>query len=299
MMKRGLMGFAFVFVGVLSAMAQQSSAGAATPAASSAFLPMIGQSAQYEYSDTLTTPKGTTRLTATMTLTSDTARNIRASIAINGKESRSLDFLVDDVGALHPTSAPELAPESRYRRHRSKQSQQAAAVQEFVSRISLASRIVAHPAEETSFPVKTTVPGTTCPLNQTLVLKPTQPEALVADANDTTSISSPQANRRLLMPLGLGIGAGFIGGAIGGTPGRIAGISISATSLVVNLARTRHAGPFPADVSLHVDGKLADGRLQSLSGDQEVVVHTGKSQHTIDEKWSLVRQKPDFASLPM
>jgi hypothetical protein len=297
-MRRALNIFTFVLVGVVSAMAQQSSEGAATPAAASAFLPMIGQNTRYEYSDTVTTAKGTTKLTATLTLTSDAARNIRASIAIDGEEPRSLDFLVDDSGALQPTSVPEPAPESRDRRHRSKQREQAAALQAFVSRISLASRIVAHPADETSFLVKTTVPGATCPLNQTLVLKPTQSE-LVADANDTISISSPQGNRRLLMPLGMGIGAGFIGGAIGGTPGRIVGISISATSLVVNLARTRHSGPFPADVSLHIDGKLADGSLQTLSGDQQVIVHTGKSLHTIHEKWSLVRPKLDLALLPM
>ena len=296
-MRRGLIAFLFVLVGFLPAVAQQSPGGTATPA-SSAFLPTIGQSTQYEYSDTLTTPKGIRRFTATLTLTSDTASNIRASIAINGKESRSLDFLVDDTGAIVPTSVPRPAAESGSRRNR-KQSEQAAAVQAFVSRISLASRIVTHSAGEASFPVKISVPGASCPLNKTLVFKPTQPEALVADANDTTSISSPQANRGLLMPLGLGIGGGFIGGAIGGTPGRIVGISIGATSLVVNLARTRHAGPFPADVSLHIDGQLADGWLQTLSGDQEVVVHAGKSTHTIDEKWSLVRRKVDLASLGM
>jgi hypothetical protein len=165
-----------------------------------------------------------------------------------------------------------------------------------VSRVALASHVPRQQTQETSFRIRINVPGTSCPLNPTLVLKPTEPEALVADASDTTSVSSPKANRHLFMPLGLGIGAGFIGGAIGGTPGRIVGISISATSLVVTLLRSSHPASEPADVSLHIDGKLADSRLQMLSGDQEVIVH-GKRTRTISDKWSLIAEPAVSASI--
>jgi hypothetical protein len=296
MMRRGLIALALVLVGVFPVIAQESSDGTATPAASSAFLPMKGQSTQYEYSDTLTTTKGSRRFTATHTLTLVTAKEIRASVAINGKEPRSVDFYVDDTGTLQPTSVPEPETNATNKRHSSHQSEQADDIHAFVSRISLASRIGAQASQETSFRIRITVPGASCPLNPTLVMRPTQPEELVADASDTTSVSSPKASRHLFMPLGLGIGAGFIGGAIGGTPGRIVGISISATSLVVTLLRSHHSGPLPADVSLHIDGKLADGRLQTLSGDQEVIVH-GKRTHTISDKWSLVAGSAESAAL--
>jgi hypothetical protein len=286
-MRNCLIAITFAFAGLLSATAQPSSAETPAPATSSAFLPAIGQSTQYEYSDVVTTPKGTRRFAAALTLTSVTAKDIRATIAVNGKESRSVDFYLDETGMLQPLSMPESETKSTNKRRGGQQNQQVAPIQAFVSRISLASRIAAQPAQEASFRVKITVPGASCPLHPTLVLKPNQPEALVADANDTTSVSS-QENRRVFMPLGLGIGAGFIGGAIGGTPGRIVGISISATSLVVSLARARHSGPHPADVSLHIDGKLGDSRLQTLSGDQEVIVHARKHRQTISDKWSFV-----------
>jgi hypothetical protein len=295
-MRRGLIAFAFTVMGFLPAIAQQSSGETVTPAASSGFLPTIGQETDYEYSNTVTTPKGTRRFTATLTLTSVNAKEVRASIAIDGKEPRSVDFYVDDSGALQPTSMPEAESKSRNRRRGGVQAEQANAIQTLVSRISLASRIGSKPTQETSFRVRITVPGASCPLNSTLVLKPTQPEALVADANDTTSVSAPQKRRLFALP-GLGIGAGFIGGAIGGTPGRIVGISISATSLVVNLLRAGHSNPLlPADVSLHIDGKLANSRLQALSGDQEVIVH-GKHTRTTSDKWSLVAGSAGSAGL--
>jgi hypothetical protein len=294
-MRRGLIAFAFMLGGFLPAIAQQSSGGTAARAPSSTFLPLIGQSAQYQYSDTVTTQKGSRRLTAVITLTSVTAKEIRASIEINGKESRNVEFYLDDTGTLQPTSMPE--PEANSTRKRSNHyNEQADAVHAFVSRISLASRIAAHPAEEESFPVKISLPGASCPLQPTLVLKPTQTETLVANASDTTSVSSPQARHGLFMPLGLGIGAGFIGGAIGGTPGRIVGLSISATSLVITLLRSHHSGPLPADVGLHIEGKLADNRLQTLSGDQEVVIH-GKRTRTISDRWSLVARSATTAAL--
>jgi hypothetical protein len=272
-----------------AAVAQQIPVEMPVPPTSSAFLPAVGQSTQYEYSDTVTTPQGSRRFRATLTLTSITAQKIQASIAINGKQTHSVDFYLDETGMLQPVSMsePEVKPTSK--RRNSPQNERAAAVQAFVSRISLASRLGARPGQETSFQVKLVVPGASCPLHPTLVLRPSQPATLVADANDTTSVNSPQGNRRLFMPLGLGIGAGFIGGAIGGTPGRIIGISISTTSLLVSLARSRHSGPSPADVSLHIDGRLADGRLQALSGDQEVIVH-GKQTRTVSDKWSLLAE---------
>jgi hypothetical protein len=286
-MRGSLIVLAVGLVGFLPAIAQESPDRTASLAASSAFLPMIGQTAQYEYSDALMAQKKTRRFAATLTLTSFTAKEIRASIAIKGQESRSLDFYVDDTGALLPVSLLEADSKSTNKRRNSRQRGQADSLQAFISRVALASRIGMQPAQETSFLVKITVPGASCPLNPTLVLKATQPEELVADASDTTSVSSTKANRHLFMPLGLGIGAGFIGGAIGGTPGRIVGISISATSLVITLLRSHRSDSLPADVDLHIDGKLADSRLQTLSGDQEVIVH-GKRPRTISDKWRLV-----------
>lgn len=283
-MSGGLITVTFALAALLPAVAQQPSADPATPATSSAFLPAIGESRQYRYLDTLTTAKHSRNFSAALTLTSVSAKEIHATVAIDGKDPHSLDFYLDDTGTLQPTSMPGTDGNSKNRRHGRSQSEEAAAFQSFVSRISLASRIGAKSTQEASFRVKLMVPGASCPLNPTLVLKPTQPEAIIGDANDTTSVNSP-ANRRLFMPLGLGFGAGFIGGAIGGTPGRIVGISISATSLVIGIAR--HAGPQPADVSLHIDGKLADNRLQTLSGDQEVLVHANNRTHTISDKWSL------------
>jgi hypothetical protein len=100
------------------------------------------------------------------------------------------------------------------------------------------------------------------------------------------------------MPVGLGIGAGFIGRAIGGTPGRIVGISIGATFLVISLARAGHAAhQLRADVRLHIDGKLADGRLPVLSGDQEVIIHASKHTRTISDKWSFVARAGVVAGL--
>jgi hypothetical protein len=296
MMRRGLIAFTLACVGLLPALAQQTT-GENAPIASSAFLPTIGRSMLYEYSNVVTTPKGTRKFAAALTLTSVTIKDIRAKIAINGKEPSKLDFYVDDTGTLQPMSMAEPEAKPTNKRRRGHQNDQAAAVQAFVSRISLASRIAVQPTRETSFRVKITIPGTGCPLNPTLVLRPIQPDALVGEANDRTSVSSSPANRRLLMPLGLGIGAGFIGGAIGGTPGRIVGISISATALLVSLVRSRHSGPSPADVSLHIDGKLADSRLRTLSGDEEVIMHAGKHTRAISDKWSLVTKTEVLADL--
>jgi hypothetical protein len=287
-MSRYLIPIISALLALLPANAQESSSGTVVPGASSAFLPRMGQSTRYEYSDTLTTQKKTRRFTAALTLASLTAKQIRASIAINGKESRTVDFYVDDTGMLQPMSLPEPERQSTNKRHSRDQSEEADALRAFTSRVALASRIAAQPTQETSFRVKLTVLGASCPLNPTLVLKPVQPEMFVADVNDTTSVSAPQANRRVFIPLGLGIGAGFIGGAIGGTPGRLIGVSISATALVVTVLRSHHSGPLPTDVSLHIDGEMADRRIQRLSGDQEVIVHARKHTQTISDKWSFV-----------
>lgn len=292
---RGLISFAFVLAVLLPAIAQQPRGEADTPISPSAFLPALGQSRKYQYSDTLTTAKHSRRFSAALTLTTVSAKEIQATVAIDGKEAHSLDFYVDDTGMLQPTSMLKQENAPTNRRRGADQIEEVAAVRAFVSRISLASRIGAQSSPGTSFQVKLTVPGASCPLNPTLVLKPTPPETIMGDANDTTSVSSP-TNSRLFMPLGLGIGGGFIGGAIGGTPGRIVGISISVTSLVISLARARHSTTQPADVSLHIDGKLADSRLQALSGDQEVIVRA-KRTRTISDKWSLVAERAVVAGL--
>jgi hypothetical protein len=296
-MRRSLIVFTFAIVGGISATAQIPAAEISATAPASTFLPAIGQSEQYRYLDTVTARRTSARVSGTLTLTSVTAKKVQATITVDGNEPRSVDFYVDDTGALLPMSIPEPITKSGNKRHSSDQEQRAIAAQALLIRLSLASRIGARPGEGISFPVKFNVDGASCPLNPTLVVKTVEQETLIGDAKDKTSINPPRANQKVFMPLGLGIGAGFIGGAIGGTPGRIAGISISATSFVVGIVRARHSRPLPADVNLHIDGKLADGRLLTLSGDQEVIMHSGKHTRTISEKWSIVTETGASARL--
>jgi hypothetical protein len=295
-MRRSLIVFTFAIVGGISATAQIPAAKISAAAPASTFLPAIGQSEQYRYLDTVATRRTSTTVSGRLTLTSVTAQKVQATITVDSNEPRSVDFSVDDTGSLLPLSIAEPETKSGNKRRRSDQEQRTIAAQALLTRLSLASRIGAHPGEEISFPVKLNLAGVSCPLNPTLVIK-TEQETLAGEAKDTTSINPPRANQKVFLPLGLGIGAGFIGGAIGGTPGKIAGISISATSFVVGIVRARHSRPLPADVNLHIDGKLAGGRLLSLFGDQEVIMHSGKHTVTISEKWSIVTEPEVSARL--
>jgi hypothetical protein len=125
--------------------------------------------------------------------------------------------------------------------------------------------------------------GPVVPVNPILYIKPTATNAFVADASDTTAINPPQKQRRhLLFPVGLGI----LGGAVGGAAGRVVGFpATGATALVANRGRS---GPLTADIKLHINGKLASGRLRTLSGDQEEVIHTKRHTRTFSDRWSLV-----------
>jgi hypothetical protein len=174
-MRTGLTCFAFVLVGFLPAIAQQPSTEAAAPVAFFAFWPAIGQSRRYQYSDTSTTSKRNQGFAATLTLTSVSTKEMRATITVNGGAERSLNFYVDDGGTLQPMSMLETNSKSPNKRRSQDQSEQAVALQALVSRISLASRIGAQPTQETSFQAKINVPEASCPLNPTLVLKPTEP----------------------------------------------------------------------------------------------------------------------------
>jgi hypothetical protein len=89
-----------------------------------------------------------------------------------------------------------------------------------------------------SFPVQLSVFGASRPLTPIRFIKPTQPEALVADLNDETSLPSYQQKRHFIPILGLGI----LGGGLGGTPGRM--VSVKATAVTAwLLARSGQAGP--------------------------------------------------------
>jgi hypothetical protein len=257
----------------------------------SALLPPVNQSVHYQYADTTTTPKGTKYQAGTLTLTAVAENEIQATITVQGRGSHTQNFLVDQSGGLQPAAAAEPVPSRSNNGGGSAQAERRAAEQALLFRLSIASRIGAHMGAETSFPLQLNVPWASGPVNPILTIKWTEPAAFVGVASDNTSVNPIQQkskmSRHLLLPLGLGLA----GGAIGGTPGRIVAAGGAAISVVTVVTAIRaSSGPLPADVTVHVSGQLAQGRLRALSGDQEEVVHQGKKTHTFSDKWSLVAQ---------
>lgn len=256
--------------------------------ADSAFLPAIGQTAYYRYAETLTSPKGSKDIAATLALQRLSSASVQITIAVDGKGSRTLNFRVDQNGALQRTTpiAASAAPDSSAKKAGSsgESEQQRVMAQALLLRLSMVSRLGAHPGESTSFPVEISVPWAEGPVNPVLSVKSKDHDAFVAEANDSTSINPPQKHQRphILLPLA----AGFAGGAIGGVAGSAVGVAGAATPAV--MASRGGAKPLPVDIALHVMGQLANGHLQTISGDQEEVVHSGKQTHTISEKWSLI-----------
>lgn len=276
------------------------SAGAAvsTDQPPSAFLPPAGQTVHYRYSDTVTTPmapkkkKRTKSEAATLTITTVSAKDVQVTIAVEGKGTRSLNFQVDETGALQPASAmPDsfILPSSS--RGDNDRNEQRAAEQALLLRLSLASRIGAHPGAETSFPFLLNVPWASGPVNPILSIKSTGSDTFVADASAMTSINPPQKKQsKHVIPYLFGLG--ILGSAVGGTPGRIAGLSATAVLAAVAYVRGRHSGrPQPVDVTLHIAGQFANGRLQMLSGNQQENAQEKKKTRTyFSDKWSLVAE---------
>ena len=268
-----------------SLVATAAAASTSTPTQTSAFLPAVGQSVHYRYSDTVTTPKGSKSGAATLTIKTITENEVEVTIAVDGEGSRSLEFHVDETGTLQPASAPEPAGSSSRKHGARDAGEEKNAAQALLSRLSIAARIGAKPGTEMSFPIQLNVPWASGPVNPILHVTSTAPNALAGDASDTTSINPPQKqHRHALLPVGLGL----LGGAVGGTTGRIAGVAgTGATAVAMNRGRS---GPVPAEVKLRVTGQLADGRLRTLSGDQEIEAHAGKHSNTFGDKWSLVAE---------
>ena len=191
-MKRDAILFILTWVVILSvqAMAQQQAEGAAPLAPVSAFLPPLGQTVHYRFSDTIVTPKESRSEAGTLTLTAVGGNEIKATLAIGEKAPRSFAFQVDPTGALQP--AAELDPPSD-KPHRSGKSEPSAREQAFLLRLSLAARIGAHPGEEMSMPVLLNVPWASGPVNPILYVKPTTPDAFVGEAvwaQDVPTIST-------------------------------------------------------------------------------------------------------------
>jgi len=273
----------------ISACALLVTAGAAvsTDPPPSAFLPPVGQTVSYRYSDTVTTPKGTESEAATLTLTAVVGNDIQVTITVDGKGSRNLHLSVDETGALQPVSVPELVASLSSNQGGSDQNEQSAAVQALLLRLSLAARIGAHPGGDTSFPVQLNVSWASGPVNPILFIRST-PDAFVADASDTTSINPPQQNQWQDKLIPAGAGVGIVAAVIGGRTGTIVGVATGAAALVLRFAHGR-SGPLPVDVTLHITGQLTESRLRMLSGDQEEVVHGKEHPRTVSsDKWSLV-----------
>jgi hypothetical protein len=241
------------------------------PSSSSAFLPPVGQTAHYRYADTVTSARQTKNEAAMVTIQSVTEDQVHVTIAVDGQESRNLDFRVDLNGALQPASGA---------------TEQTPARQELLTRLSLAARIGTNPRVETSFPVVLNVPWASGPVTPLVRVQPTESDGLVATASAATTVNPPPQKRRLDFLLAPGVG--LTGALIGGTTGRVVALSGLVTSTVIG----RHSSPSPerTNVTLHVTGHLVNGRLQTLSGDQENTVHARRQTNTFSDKWSLVAE---------
>ena len=255
-------------------------------AQSSAFLPPVGQSVHYRFSDTFTTPKESKSEAGTLTLTAVTGNDIKATVAIDNQAPRNFALHVDQTGALQPAAG--LDQPSPTPRHHSPSAPRAAE-KDFLLRLSLAAQIGAHPGEEMSIPVLLNVPWASGPVTPTLNVKSTAPDAFTGEAIDTTTINPPP-NRgpHILRSVTISTGAGIAAGEIGGTTGRILRPIVTVSSILI--ATRSHSGPQPTDVTLHISGQLSDGRLQRLSGNQEYTIAQKEHSRIFSDQWQLVAQ---------
>lgn len=285
------LGWALMLATSAQAIAQQPSDGAATSPASppSAFMPAAGQTARYQFSDTLTTPKKSTTEDGTMTVTRVAGNEVRVTIAIDDKAPRSFDFHLDSTGELLSASKRSTDLRASTKPRSKGQSTPGLDEQALILRLSIAAHIGSRAGDETSLPVLLDIPWASSPVNPVLSIKSTAPGAFAGDASDTTTINPPQTGQpHILRPVLISAGVGAAAGAIGGTAGRLVGPAFTVGSL--RMATHNRPGPLPTDVKLHVSGQVADGRLRTLSGDQEYVVQVKKHPRTFSDKWSLVAQ---------
>jgi hypothetical protein len=234
---------------------------------------------RYRFSDTVVTPKESKSEAGTLTLTAVTAHEINATVAIDNKPPRNFALHVDQAGALSTTSRS--APST--------------AEQALLLRLSLAAQIGAHPGEETSIPVLLNVPWARGPVNPTLSIKSTSPDAFVGEASDTTTTNPPQnARPHILRSVAISAGAGILAGQIGGTAGSVIRPVVTVGSILI--ATRSRSGPQPTDVTLHITGQLADGRMQRLSGNQEYSMPAKEHSRISSENWQFLAV-PEKASL--
>ncbi len=274
-----LFRFAPIVICALVAMADAATA-------ASTFLPPVGQTARYRFSDTVIGGKGTKTLSGTLTLLSVTEDRAQLSIAIDGKAPRTFNLHVDATGALDAEKGISAAVSPTDSRAGG-QALPGVAEQALILQLSLASRAGAHPADVESFPVLLDIPWARAPVNPILKIRPTGPDAFAGDAEDTTTINPPGRNREhILRNRAIAVGVGIVASQIDGGVGRVVGPVVTLTTLLI-ASRTHSGDPQPADVSLHITGQLAGGRLQTISCDEEYVVHPGKHAHTFGDRWSL------------
>lgn len=271
----------------LAAFLSCAMAAAAADAPPSAFLPSIGQTTHYRFSDTLKTPSGTKSLSGTLILTRLASDEVQVTIATEGKGARKFDLHVDETGALRQSTGSEsVAQADNVKPPNGRRSEPSLAEQELIRRFSLVARIGAHPGEEVSFPVVLDVPWASGPVDPLLAVTPDTPDTFTAEASQETTINPPSKGRQhILRSVLISVGVGVAASQIGGTVGRVVGPVVSIGSLII--ASRTHSGAQPTDVKLHITGKVADSRLQEVSGVQEYAVHAGKHSRTFSDTWSL------------
>jgi hypothetical protein len=297
-MRRDSIGFVLVWALVLSLKAvaqdQVDGTGPAIIAPASAFLPSPGETLSYRISDTVISSKQSKNEAGTLTLTAVSGDEIEATVALDNKPPRSFALYVDQAGALQPTDQSDQPSKAPRHRHLTASG---AADQAFLLRLSLAAQIGARPGEAMAIPVVLNVPWVSSPANPTLYIKPTTADTFAGDASDTITVPPPQNGRsHLLRAVAISAGAGILAGQIGGTAGSvIRPIVIVGTMLI---ASRKRPGPQPTEVSLHISGELAEGRLQRLSGDQEYSVAQKERSRVFSEQWQFLAQAaPEKARL--
>ena len=217
---------------------------------------------------------------AAITLKTDPDGRIEVSVAANGRVS-ALTMRLDPNGALEPVSLPIPSAGATDRVSRD-MLEQRATLQTMLARLSLAAQMRA----STSFPVRLDVPGAATPVVATLFSTPSgaaqsEPVGFTADAVASTSVDEPHRARSLLA-----IGAGLAVAAVSHGAGRVAGVLLAATGGAIG-NRLGSAHPVPADVTLHIEGREAAGRLETLSATQEVIVYEKRRKKILSDRWSL------------
>lgn len=258
--------------------------------AQSGFLPAVGETVRYRYTDTNTRLKRTHSSAATLTLTAITGNKIRVEVGIDGGSRRAFQFRVDQDGLLELISAPDPTAFGSTKSPSSGQAEDVTIAPALLLRLGVVSRICIHLNEETSFSALLYAPWANAPMIPILSVTPNGPNAFVADAHDTTLINSPLTKSQIgksmlvyrLISIGVGAGVGAIGGPVGAGVGAALGVTISIIQF------HNRPKPVPTDVTLHMSGRVIDGHLQAVSGDEEYVSHVKRRTRTASDQWSLV-----------